>query len=234
MSYVSRVTCQFFLHVVYHKNGVFSMTEDVAKLLVKGGMPPGIGQEISLSQDVTTLGRALSCQVVLDSDFASRRHAQIIRHDQVYWLKDLGSKNGTLLNGEPVTAEMQLNDGAEIRIGEAIFIFVDLAVTRTHPGVAAAPVMLRVEVSTRDVWVHGKKLMPRLSLKQFDLLHHLYLRAGEAVSKDEIVAAVWPEAETEAIYDYQVDKMVSRVRERIGKEWIETVWGYGYRLRLEQ
>jgi hypothetical protein len=210
------------------------MTDDVAKLLVKGGMPGETGQEILLNQDVVTLGRALSCQVVIDSDFASRRHAQIIRRDQVYWLKDLGSKNGTLLDGEPVTAEVLLNDGAEIRIGEAVFVFVDLAVTRTHPGITTAPTMLRVEVSTRDVWVYGNKLTPRLSLKQFNLLHHLYLRAGEAVSKDEIVAAVWPEVETGAIYDYQVDKMVSRVRERIGKEWIETVWGYGYRLRVGQ
>jgi hypothetical protein len=209
------------------------MTEDIAKLIIRGGMPTQTGQEIQLAQDVTTLGRAPSCQVVIDNDFASRRHAQIIRRDQVYWLKDLGSKNGTLLNNEPVTEEMILSDGAEIRIGEAIFIFVDLAVTRTHPGVAAAPAVLRVDVGTREVWVRGQKLKPRLSLKQFDLLHHLYLRAGEAVSKDEIVAAVWPEAETDAVYDYQVDKMVSRVRERIGKEWIETVWGYGYRLRLE-
>jgi hypothetical protein len=210
------------------------MADDVAKLIVKSGMPGEPGQEILLSQDVTTLGRAPSCQVVLDSDFASRRHAQVIRRDQVYWLKDLGSKNGTLLNNEPVAGEIQLNDGAEIRIGETAFIFVDLEVTRTYPSVATAPATaLHVEENTREVWVHGKKLAPRLSLKQFDLLKFLFLRAGEAVSKDEIIAAVWPEEETDAVYDYQVDKMVSRVRERIGKEWIETVWGYGYRLHLK-
>ena len=209
------------------------MTEEVAKLIIKGGMPGAVGQEILLTQDVTTLGRTPSCQVVIENAFASRRHAQIIRRDRVYWLKDLGSKNSTLLNNEPVITEMVLNDGAEIRIGEAIFGFVDLAVTQTYPGLAAAPEKLRVEINTREVWVHGKKLIPRLSLKQFNLLSYLYLRAGEAVSKDEIIAAVWPESEVEAIYDYQVDKMVSRVRERIGKAWIETVWGYGYRLRLE-
>ncbi|MBN1220097.1 MAG: FHA domain-containing protein [Anaerolineae bacterium] len=208
------------------------MPDDVAKLLIKGGVPGQVGQEIPLTQDVTTLGRAPTCQVVLGSDFASRRHAQIIRRDQVYWLKDLGSKNGTLLNNQPVMGELVLSDGAEIRIGEATFRFIDLIVTQTYPGLAAAE-QLRVETSTREVWVQGQKLTPRLSLKQFNLLNYLYLRAGEAVSKDEIITAVWSEAEAEAIYDYQVDKMVSRVRERIGKEWIETVWGYGYRLRLE-
>jgi hypothetical protein len=209
------------------------MTDEVAKLVVRSGMPGRMGDEILLAQDVTTLGRAPSCQVVIDSDFASRRHAQIIRRDQLYWVKDLGSKNGTLLNGEPLSGEAPLSDGAEIRIGDTNFTFVDTEVTQTFVGVGTEAVPLRVEPGTREVWVHGEKLSPRLSLKQFDLLNFLYMRTGEAVSKDEIIAAVWPEAESGAIYDYQVDKMVSRVRERIGKDWIETVWGYGYRLQLE-
>jgi hypothetical protein len=209
------------------------MVDDVAKLVIRSGMPGRLGEEVFLAQDVTTMGRAPSCQIVIDSDFASRRHAQIIRRDQVYWVKDLGSKNGTLLNNEPLSGEAPLSDGAEIRIGDTIFAFVDTEVTQTLVGVATQAVPLRVEPGTREVWVHGEKLMPRLSLKQFDLLNYLYLRTGEAVNKDEIIAAVWPEVESGAIYDYQVDKMVSRVRERIGKDWIETVWGYGYRLRLE-
>ncbi len=209
------------------------MAEDVAKLVIRGGMAGRLGQEIWLAQDVTTLGRATSCQVVIDHDFASRRHAQIIRRDQSYWLKDLNSKNGTLLDNEPITTETPLADGAEIKIGETVLVFVDMAVTRTHPAVSGTTVGLRVDPNTRDVWVYGQKLTPRLSLKQFDLLYYLYLRPGEAVNKDEFISAVWPEVEADAIYDYQVDKMVSRVRERIGKEWIETVWGYGYRLKME-
>jgi predicted component of type VI protein secretion system len=208
------------------------MPDNVARLIVSGTGYRG-GGEILLNEDVTTLGRNPSCQIVLDSSFASRRHAQIIRRDELYWLRDLGSKNGTLLDNEPVTEEAPLADGAEIRIGEAIFRFVDPAATQTHPALAAAAATLQVDVGTRTVWLHGQKLVPPLSLKQFDLLHYLYQRPGQVVSKDELAAAVWPETEAETIYDYQVDKMVSRVRERIGKEWIETVWGYGYRLRLE-
>lgn len=209
------------------------MTDNVAKLIISGGLPDRGGQEILLPQDVTTLGRMPGCQVVIDSDFASRRHAQIVRRDQVYWLRDLGSKNGTLLNNEPVTTETMLSDGAEIRIGEVTLRFVDPATTRTYPGLAMEPGALRVDAGTRQVWLHNKKLTPPLSLKQFNLLLFLYRRAGEAVSKDEIAAAVWPEAEAGAVYDYQVDKMISRLRERIGKGRIETVRGYGYRLRLE-
>jgi hypothetical protein len=207
------------------------MINTAAKLIKRGGAGP-IGQEIVLADDVTTLGRAAGCQVVLDSDFASRRHAQIVRRDELYWLRDLNSKNGTLLNNEPVAAEMQLVDGADIRIGETVFRFIDPMATRTQPGVDGAAAGLWIDSNAREIWLHGEKLDPPLSLKQFNLLYNLYQRNSEAVSKDELASVVWPEAEREGIYDYQVDKMVSRVRERIGKEWIETVWGYGYRLKL--
>jgi DNA-binding response OmpR family regulator len=171
--------------------------------------------------------------VVIDSDFASRRHAQIIRRDENYWLRDLGSKNGVLLDGQRLTTETLLVDGAEIRIGETSFYFVDPAATRTHPGLAYGTTALRVEAGSRAVWLHSQLLDPPLSLKQFELLLYLYQRPGEAISKDELAGAVWPEEAGEGIYDYQIDKMVSRVRERIGKEFIETVWGYGYRLKME-
>jgi DNA-binding response OmpR family regulator len=204
------------------------MSHNIARLVVREGLGR-VGQEILLTDDVTTLGRAASCQVVIDHDFASRRHAQIIRRDEVYWLRDLASKNGTLLDNEPVAGELPLADGAEIRIGSVALRFVDPAATRTQPNLAAA--LLRVDAQARQVWLHGQILAPPLTAKQFDLLLYLYQRAGEAISKDELAAAVWPEDQSEAVYDYQVDKMVSRVRERIGKEWIETVWGFGYRLR---
>jgi hypothetical protein len=204
--------------------------DKLAKLIVQAS-PGKVGREIPLLGDVITLGRAVTCQVVIDHDFASRRHAQIVRRDELYWLRDLGSKNGTLLDNEPVTVETILADGAEIRIGPVVLRFVDPATTRTHPNLATTA-FLRVDVNTREVWLQGQKLTPALTAKQFDLLAYLAQRPGEAVSKDELAAAVWPEDNSEAVYDYQIDKMVSRVRERIGKEWIETVWGYGYRFKL--
>lgn len=208
------------------------MTNQVAKLIIRAGMAGRVGQEIPLEYDVLTIGRANSCQIVVADDFASRRHAQIVRREESYWLRDLASKNGTLLDDQPVTEEMALMDGAMIRIGEVRLQFVDPAATRTHPGLTTAEATLWVDEQRREVWLQGEKLDPRLSVKQFALLRYLYHRAGEVVSKDELAVAVWPEVADGAVYDYQVDKMVSRVRERIGKEWIETVWGYGYRLQV--
>ena len=141
------------------------MTENVAKLVVSAGVAGQIGQEIPLIQDVTTMGRTPSCQVVIDNDFASRRHAQIVRRDEVYWLRDLGSKNGTLLDNQLVSDEMPLGDGAEICIGEAKFRFVDPSATRTHPGVVATGMTLRVDPGTREVWIHNERLDPAVVIK---------------------------------------------------------------------
>ena len=204
------------------------------RLVSVGG--PTSGQATPLLDVTTVLGRAATCQVVIEDDFASRRHAQISLRDDGYWLRDLDSKNGTLLDGQPVAGEVLLEDGAVIQIGDTRLRFHDPAATMTHPAVKAAESPLAVDETTRDVWVRGRPLSPPLSAKQFDLLFYLWQRTGQAVNKDELAAAVWPEA-SDAVYDYQVDKMVSRLRERLraeggeAEEIIETVWGYGYRLR---
>ena len=207
------------------------------RLVSVGG--PTSGQATPLLDATTMLGRAATCQVVIEDDFASRRHAQISLRDDGYWLRDLDSKNGTLLDGQPVAGEVLLEDGAVIQIGDTRLRFHDPAATMTHPAVKAAESPLAVDEATRDVWVRGRPLSPPLSTKQFDLLFYLWQRAGQAVSKDEVAAAVWPEAAADAVYDYQVDKMVSRLRDRLraeggeAEELIETVWGYGYRLRAD-
>jgi hypothetical protein len=70
----------------------------------------------------TTLGRMAGCDVVLTDPGASRRHAQIVRRDDGYAVTDLGSTNGTLVNGESVR-ERLLVDGDRITIGSTVLEF---------------------------------------------------------------------------------------------------------------
>jgi hypothetical protein len=70
----------------------------------------------------TTLGRMAGCDIVLTDPGASRRHAQIVRGDDGFAITDLGSTNGTLVNGEPVR-ERLLVDGDRITIGSTVFEF---------------------------------------------------------------------------------------------------------------
>jgi adenylate cyclase len=71
-----------------------------------------------------TIGRAASNHLVLKHDKVSRRHAVIHVQDQdEYWLVDLGSSNGTLLNGRRVTQPVQLRDGDQIEIRPFHLVF---------------------------------------------------------------------------------------------------------------
>jgi pSer/pThr/pTyr-binding forkhead associated (FHA) protein len=66
-----------------------------------------------LGEPVVRLGRALSNDIILDDRRVSRRHAQLRWRDRTYWLSDLDSSHGALVNGQPVPKgqEYPLADG---------------------------------------------------------------------------------------------------------------------------
>ena len=69
-----------------------------------------------------TIGRLPECEVVLKDRGASRRHAQISLQDGAATLTDLGSTNGTQVNGHTVQ-RVQLDDGDRITIGTTVLVF---------------------------------------------------------------------------------------------------------------
>ncbi len=97
---------------------------------------PRKGQRFTFTRSVI-LGRGQQCDVVLPEASVSRRHAQISVSDERCFLADLGSGNGTFLNGEALAKPAPLVSGDEVRIGTAVFEFRDgdspkLDGTRSH------------------------------------------------------------------------------------------------------
>jgi hypothetical protein len=82
----------------------------------------GSSRTVPLSKEVVTIGRLAECDVVLKDKGASRRHAQIRTKDGVATLTDLGSTNGTRLNGQTVQTRA-LEDGDRITIGTTTLEF---------------------------------------------------------------------------------------------------------------
>jgi hypothetical protein len=80
------------------------------------------GALISLDGEVTSLGRSIDNDVVIDQTGVSRRHAQIIWEQDRYVLVDLESTNGTFVSGSKISRH-SLKDGEEIDLGDMRFTF---------------------------------------------------------------------------------------------------------------
>ena len=69
-----------------------------------------------------TLGRAPTCSIgIPDDTFASQLHTRVFPHDGAVWVEDLGSTNGTHINGARLSAPLQLAVGDRLQIGSTIF-----------------------------------------------------------------------------------------------------------------
>ncbi|MDJ0755312.1 MAG: FHA domain-containing protein [Ardenticatenaceae bacterium] len=78
------------------------------------------GAEFDL-KPVTGIGRGLDNTIVLDDDFSSMHHALLTLRGQQWWLEDLHSSNGTMLNNEPIVQGVMVSSGDNITIGSTVF-----------------------------------------------------------------------------------------------------------------
>src|SRR3954451_22236842 len=83
------------------------------------------GQIIELTSDLTVIGRSPECQIVLDPNGVSRRHAEIRREGEAFFLVDLRSRNKTKVNNSEVTSgnDHRLKPGDRINICDVEFVF---------------------------------------------------------------------------------------------------------------
>lgn len=89
---------------------------------------PWAGKLFALNKPVTVIGRVAGAEIVIDDDSVSRRHLEIRKSATGYVVRDLGSANGTFVNGEAIT-EAPLANGDEVRAGVVGFVY-------TGPGAA--------------------------------------------------------------------------------------------------
>jgi hypothetical protein len=80
------------------------------------------GREVPITVDRAVIGRSRECDVRVADSNVSRRHAELRREDSAYWIVDLGSTNGTELNGKRVE-RAKLSDGDRITLGSTDVVF---------------------------------------------------------------------------------------------------------------
>ena len=206
-------------------------------LVIQGG--PRSGATVPVSQATTTLGRQSDNDVVLDEVAVSRYHAVIVETDTKYHLRDLGSRNGTLVNRKKIgDKDHVLKHGDVIHLGGSNVSFkFHRPGTRTVTLSAVEPAsgVISIDHKARQVFVRDEELEPSMTRKEFDLLMLLDSRRGEAVSRDDIAEGVWPERSDGDVGNHEIEQCVRRVRLRIEDDpsrpvYLVTVRGFGYKL----
>jgi len=215
-------------------------SEEYPSLVAQAG--PLNGQRWILKGDII-VGRDDKCHVVIQNRQVSRYHARFISLPHAVQLEDLGSKNGTHLNGHDVTEPIILQDGDVIQIAFAQqFLYLSSDSTlplEIHPqetnGTIPIPRMLRLDKRSRRVWIGIDELLPPLSVSQYQLLELLYENPGRVVSRTELIQIVWGKDDVVGISEQALDALVRRLRDRLATinsthQFLITVRGHGLRL----
>ncbi len=165
--------------------------------------PPGpdIGRRVALLAHHYMVGRDTDSGFVVPRSSVSRQHAKLYVQDDRWWVVDLGSTNGTFVNENRCVAPCQLNDGDQLRFGDAIYKFlygtnIESAYHEAIHNMAIQDGMTGIhnkryftEFLDREIAVASRHGHP-LTLVMFDVDHfkqvndaHGHL-AGDAVLKD--------------------------------------------------
>jgi hypothetical protein len=197
------------------------------------------GARWPLEEGAFLMGRGSDCDLTVADRQVSRHHARIECGREGYFLVDLGSKNGTHLNGERVEGRARLNDGDVIQIALALeVVFVGTEATlplSLREGVGGAVGRLQMDVQAHRVWVGEREIDPPLSAQQYRLLELLHDSQGGVVTREQIIDHVWPGAAGEGVSEQAIDALVRRLRDRLAEvevahAYVVTVRGHGFRL----
>lgn len=212
-----------------------SRAADVPYLIAQAG--PMTGQRWQLQADQMLIGRGPECEISIADRQISRHHARLHRTPQGYTVEDLGSKNGTHVNGVPVREPRLLQDGDVIQVAftlELAFVAHDATLPMEGEGFGSIG-RLRLDSASHRVWVAQTELAPPLSGPQYRLLEALYRQPNRVVARDDVVKQVWPDAAGAGVSEQAIDALVRRLRDRLAEidpdhQYIVTVRGHGFRL----
>jgi DNA-binding winged helix-turn-helix (wHTH) protein len=133
---------------------------------------------------------------------------------------------------------IELHEGDEIQIALSVklkFVGAEATVPLSLDDIDEPDGGLKLDKRTRQVIVNGLELDPQLSLYQYRLLELLFDARGGVCTREDVVAAVWPDVMEEGISEQAIDALVRRLRDRLIElspehQFIVTVRGHGFRL----
>jgi hypothetical protein len=151
------------------------------------------GKEFEFDQDSVLIGRTPECDVVLYDAGVSRRHCRIFSEGDGYLIEDMGSANGTKVNGEPIKTHA-LSDGDQLTLGPVVFVFqaveseagADAGVEAAGPGEEGSTRIVSLDKVKKRQKNKGEALKPEGDEAQPENLDRLQRSATRAAGMPAI------------------------------------------------
>jgi FHA domain/Double zinc ribbon len=102
-----------------------ALPDGIGVLVIRAGSGDLSGSQFELADVLTRVGRHPSSEIPLDDITVSRRHAEITRVGTSYFVRDIGSLNGTYVNQERIE-DAELRHGDELQVGKFRLVFFDM------------------------------------------------------------------------------------------------------------
>ena len=118
--------------------GMMQQSENFRLVARRGPQP---NQAFELSKEITTLGRDITNDIVINDRETSRNHLRLMRSGDTVSIEDLGSTNGTFVNGKRASGVTPLQNGDMIGLGETVLLALELyrAAPSAPPAAEAQP-----------------------------------------------------------------------------------------------
>lgn len=203
---------------------------------------PLLGQRWGIKTEIH-VGRDPDCEIVVPDRQVSRVHAKFTLNKNGVLLEDLGSKNGTFLNGILLESPTILEEGDIVQIALVqSFFFLSSDATMPldrellpDPQTIKKTNKINLDVRSRRVWLGEEEILPPLSVPQFRLLQTLSEQQGKVVSRMDLISVIWGDEKAVGVSEQALDALVRRLRNRLflidsTHEYLVTVRGHGIRL----
>ncbi len=181
--------------------------------IIKG---PNAHKIFAVGAGESVIGRGRACAIRLEDSLASRSHATVCAEGQdAYLVRDMGSSNGTIVNGRRIDGEQSLRDGDEISVGQTTLVFVLRGKVSGEPdGDAAEPETIIQRMETQNLSILTESTADGSSGAQVNALRFLLdlARAAEEADRVEVLAAVLAEGIAPTIATDRVFLLVGRER----------------------
>lgn len=179
-----------------------------------------------------TIGRAATCDIVVDDPYVSRVHCVLILEDGAIRLDASAARNPVRVDGKE-TAQAVIDDGAtNIDVGKTSFVIVAPRGRSTDTTLKLTrQTVLTLRASTRELSESSRGVVAQFPAAEFAAFAAITRRYPDAANHRELGRAVWGDFG----YDqYQIHRLIQRLRQRLGplSEFLENVRGEGYRFHL--